>query len=833
MSLRHFTVTQLRTAATCPRIHYFDAIESAKNPGGAKRQTRIWLPGTRDQVGGGALFHTVVERFNRRAKSDAAVLRLIQESEGEVELTQSLMRYVNETCVDLDRLAAKPVQLRRALVDALFQYFDELSAMMNYAISNGRSAIEVVREMFGDGRRRVDVTFHLQDGEAAHVTGAIDYVYFDWRIGGHRVVDYKLTPSDHANRDLFQVSAYALMHHHQHDTQPSAAVFYRYPHRKVVDKSWEQIKDERHKVYNLLASMVRWEEFQEATGTGLRPPGDVTWCAGCKWNKKGQCEQRLGAKSEGEWSEDWRELSSLRAAPEPKTERADPQRLVEQERLEDQDGSEEASVDAEIEEELAAPEQAVPLAAVVSPSPSPQRPTPAAPPGGGPAQGGPEALTAPVVQKSESVEGLLVGHLATQAAVSIPPSVVNTHIAVVGAAGSGKTWTAKVIAEEVAASGVPVLAIDPQGDLVQFLLGADDTNLPPAVRERMRWVRGRIEPRVFTPGTSHGIRIGLNPLRLPRKADLARIEKAARRREEEEGMLQAAAANLVSLAQVGGEEDSQRAYLYQLLERMDREADVRIQDIVQAVLNPENLGLDDVDFLIKKAEREKLARKLHTLVVGPAKNLFSGGVPLELDEMLRPRTPGKIPLNVIYLNALTDDDQKHFFLASLASEIYRWMISSLEPTPGRSSLLFYIDEARDWIPAGTKNPPAKQPLIRLFTQGRKYGVGCLLCTQSPRSVDYNVFGNCSTKIIGRMEASQDIERIKEWFSVSGAPPSWIAERKGASKGSFVGRWPGMPDALEGEAFKGRPLYSAHEAAWSPDRVEREVDRSGLRELFEE
>ncbi len=52
--------------------------------------------------------------------------------------------------------------------------------------------------------------------------------------------------------------------------------------------------------------------------------------------------------------------------------------------------------------------------------------------------------------------------------------------------------------------------------------------------------------------------------------------------------------------------------------------------------------------------------------------------------------------------------------------------------------------------------------------------------------------------------SQDIERIGEWFSVSSAPPSWIAERK-ALRASFVGRWPGMPDALEGEAFKGRPL----------------------------
>jgi hypothetical protein len=236
------------------------------------------------------------------------------------------------------------------------------------------------------------------------------------------------------------------------------------------------------------------------------------------------------------------------------------------------------------------------------------------------------------------------------------------------------------------------------------------------------------------------------------------------------------------------------------------------------------------DQILKKAEREKLARKLNSFVLGPGKNLFTGGVPLDLDRLTKSSDPGKTPLNVVYLNALADDDQKHFFLAALASEIYRWMVTSLDATTGRPNLLFYIDEARDYIPAGGKKPAAKEPLIRLFTQGRKYGVGCLLCTQSPRSVDYNVFGNCSTKIIGRMEAQQDIERIADWFTIQGPAPAWVAGRKGAEKGSFVGRWPGITPAEEGRVFRSRLLYSAHEGAWSPDRVERELDETGRPEL---
>jgi hypothetical protein len=210
------------------------------------------------------------------------------------------------------------------------------------------------------------------------------------------------------------------------------------------------------------------------------------------------------------------------------------------------------------------------------------------------------------------------------------------------------------------------------------------------------------------------------------------------------------------------------------------------------------------------------------LRLGPAAGLFSGGRRLDLDAMCRPEAPGKTPLNVIYLNALAGDDQKHSFMAALAAEIYRWMITSLDAAPGRPNVLFYLDEARDYIPAGTAKPPAKLPLIRLFTQGRKYGVACLLCTQSPRSVDYNVFGNCSTKLVGRLESAQDLERVADWFTTDGPAPPWLAGRKGAGAGSFVGRWPHMDPALDGRAIRSRSLYSLHEGAWSPDRLEREM-----------
>jgi hypothetical protein len=317
-------------------------------------------------------------------------------------------------------------------------------------------------------------------------------------------------------------------------------------------------------------------------------------------------------------------------------------------------------------------------------------------------------------------------------------------------------------------------------------------------------------------------------MRLAKPEDLAHISDSVRRAEEWEGMLSVVAAQLVGTAKVGGETDSQQTFMLQVLRSLASDKGNRVVDlatIAAATSDPSLVGMDNAEQYIKKSEREKLARKLNGLRVGPAKNLYSGGERLDLDAMFRPDAPGKTRLNVLYLNALTDDDQKQFFIAALAVEIYRWMISSPGVEAGRPRVLFYLDEARDYIPAGARKPPAKEPLVRLFSQGRKYGVACLLCTQSPRSVDYNVFGNCSTKLVGRLESAQDQERIAEWFGKEGSSPPWLGERKGAEAGSFVGRWPLISSDLAGSAFRSRRLFSLHEGAWPPDRLERELKGS--------
>lgn len=793
----HFTVSQIRTAASCPRILYFDLLHTRVRNLQSPRVTRIWeSSGDGAQVtAAGSLFHVSVEKFNRLAGEANEIHELLTRGESSTQLQQGFLRFYNLNCLNRATLAAKSGDTIRAFTTCVHNYMQELADIVVYALSNGFDVADILGQLFGDRRKQVDVTFHVgPNEEPVHITGRLDYVFYDWRVKNHRILDYKLTPSDHPNNDLFQVVTYALMHHHQHQTKPDVAVFYLHPKRRLVEMPWSQVFAQRYRVYDLLASMAQWARFDPSNGTGFRPPGDITYCPTCPWDRDGYCQAQLGAKSLGERLAGWSQQADAGKPAEP---------VVEVAQLPNESEPPETEADASDGDLSALADDAsmtddadlMPLAAM-------------------------EAATA---DEPLDGQGLVIGHCNGEY-IRIAPQVLNTHVAVVGAAGSGKTWMAKVIVEEAVRNGVPVVAVDPQGDLVQFLRRSSIEELEPELGGLYDTFRETVETRVFTPGSSHARRISLTPLRLPTPDELSHIDRPERRAEELENILSSTASNLVGLADIGGETDSQKTLLYKLLQQMNTQptGDIDLRQVVAAVMAPDSMGIDDADMILKKSEREKLARKLYNFIEGPAASLFNKGVPLDLGKLTQPSHEGKIPLNVIYLNAMTDDQEKHFFVAMLASEIYRWMVTSLS-SRGRPNLLFYIDEARDYIPAGARKPPAKDPLIRLFTQGRKYGVGCLLCTQSPRSVDYNVFGNCSTKIIGRLEAAQDVDRVCEWFTTDGPAPSWIAQRKGAEKGTFVARWPQMPARWEGKTLRSRKLFSLHEGAWSPDRVEREME----------
>src|SRR5262245_8203519 len=78
---------------------------------------------------------------------------------------------------------------------------------------------------------------------------------------------------------------------------------------------------------------------------------------------------------------------------------------------------------------------------------------------------------------------VLDGAVVTDARAQIPASMCNRHGLIAGATGTGKTKTLQLMAEQLAAIGVPVFAADVKGDLSGFIAPGE---LNDKVNERVR-----------------------------------------------------------------------------------------------------------------------------------------------------------------------------------------------------------------------------------------------------------------------------------------------------------------------------------------------------------
>src|SRR5262245_63881589 len=88
-------------------------------------------------------------------------------------------------------------------------------------------------------------------------------------------------------------------------------------------------------------------------------------------------------------------------------------------------------------------------------------------------------------------------------AVALPVRALLRHAIALGSSGSGKTVFCKVVVEEAVRRGIPVIAIDPQGDLASLALGpGDDVAADATVAAELR---EKADVVVFTPASHKGV----------------------------------------------------------------------------------------------------------------------------------------------------------------------------------------------------------------------------------------------------------------------------------------------------------------------------------------
>ncbi|MHA2296948.1 MAG: ATP-binding protein [Candidatus Hodarchaeales archaeon] len=342
--------------------------------------------------------------------------------------------------------------------------------------------------------------------------------------------------------------------------------------------------------------------------------------------------------------------------------------------------------------------------------------------------------------------------------ITIDSQKLNRHMAVLGSTGSGKTVLCKAVVEEAIIAGIPIIAVDPQGDITRLGMMEDrtvleDKNIP---TDLARNYESRAGIAIFTPGTKDGIKIIVDPVKsLPKPEDKGKLSESKVLRvlagiggtivsllttpsKQKRGFIEHIIFKSLEIAYKEGEEiPSMRAFFNYLK-----------SDATKSKLN------DTVSSAIMKSYNDMLA-ELEMILEGPTGTLFRDGVPLDLDLLLEEKN-GKVPLNIFYLNTLEDENLKQFFLAYLGNEIYSYMMRK-----GKINALFFIDEVKIFLPPGIQKTLSKSILLSLLEQGRKYGLKMLMATQSPGKIDYQAFGQCNTRAYGILSTKQDLDKVKD------------------------------------------------------------------------
>lgn len=379
----------------------------------------------------------------------------------------------------------------------------------------------------------------------------------------------------------------------------------------------------------------------------------------------------------------------------------------------------------------------------------------------------------------------------TDELVLFPSKNFVTHGLVVGMTGSGKTGLCLDIIEEAAMDEIPVIAIDPKGDLGNLLLTFP--NLKPeefrswvnedeakkageSVEEfaakqaefwktglaqwnqdadRIKRLRDKADFVIFTPGSSAGW-----PVSVVRSFEHPPPEVM----EDGELFRERVYSTCASLLQlVGIEADPVQSRETVLLMNLIQNAwskgrDLDLSGLIQEIQQPTigKIGVLDVDSFYPAKERFDLAMRLNNLLASPSFAGWMQGEPLDVQRMLY--TPESKPRVAIFSIAHLGDAERMFFVTLLLNQVLAWVRGQ----KGTSSLraLLYMDEIFGFFPP-IANPPSKLPLLTLLKQARAFGLGVVLATQNPVDLDYKGLANIGTWFIGRLQTERDKARILE------------------------------------------------------------------------
>jgi hypothetical protein len=305
-------------------------------------------------------------------------------------------------------------------------------------------------------------------------------------------------------------------------------------------------------------------------------------------------------------------------------------------------------------------------------------------------------------------EGLYVGLLSGyKIRVNLPiKHLITKHIAILAKSGTGKSYAAGVLLEELAENKIPVVVIDPHGEystLVKENKKEDEKRMMETFGIQPKSYRNYV--RLFSLGK-------INPLKLNAKLTPDEIFE----------MLPAR----ISSAQKG--------LLYTAVKVLGRK-DYTLRDVIEQLESIESNAKWGLVSLLEILENTKL---------------FSTN-PTRPEDLVK---KGKI--SIIDLKEAQPEIQQ-IVVMKLAKELFEARKYGKIP-----EFLLVIEEAHNFCPErGFGEVPSSKILRTLASEGRKFGLGLCIISQRPARVDKSVLSQANTQIIFKVTNPNDVKAIME------------------------------------------------------------------------
>ncbi len=441
---------------------------------------------------------------------------------------------------------------------------------------------------------------------------------------------------------------------------------------------------------------------------------------------------------------------------------------------------------------------------------------------------------------------------------NLPSTTFLTHAAVLGASGSGKTVMCKSIVEEAVRNGIPIIAVDPKGDIGALGIGLGDFSDPEKIiihakveaddrgggdpneiavewlelyREKLEESFGseymeveedfskKVAVILITPKNSAGIQISLTPT----------FEKPSNYEElmteEPDALLSALDLKiqlLLSRCGIGtsSSTDNRVIFINTLIRHLweEKVTNVELVALIEKIQEPpfEKVGSLSVEKFISKNKRAELARNINALMVRAVP-----GVELNFDKLIDlAKKEKKTPIIVFDLRKITDNDEKNTFVAEILGEVQRWAWS--KGGTSRLRAILFFDELYGFMPAGSFSPPSKTALLILLKQARAAGLGCVLATQNPGDLDYRGLSNIATWILGRLATNQDIAKVqgalKPVFEGAGGSESEFRDLMNQIRALKPGNFIAYNPLVGVKRIKTRWLLSLHKGPLTDEEI---------------